>query len=199
MLKTNWHGRRFLFLGMKHSLLVPGLILFLVCCKESGDQTIVGKETSKNQVEETSKTTSNFSFEIVDFNGLKPYLSTDNDSIYVVNFWATWCKPCVKEMPYFQRLAKEYSSKKVKLLLVSLDFPNKYESLLQPFIEENNIDSEVIALNDPNSNAWIPQIDESWSGAIPATIIFNKDERKFYEQSFTYEELENQLKSVINN
>jgi len=135
---------------------------------------------------------------ILDFNGLEPRLSTDSDSTFIVNFWATWCKPCVKELPYFQKLGQEYNSRKVKLLFVSLDFPNKYESLLKPYIKEHNIEEEVIALNDPNSNYWIPKIDDSWTGAIPATIIFNKNQRKFYEQSFTYEELEAELNSILN-
>jgi len=82
--------------------------------------------------------------------------------------------------------------------LVSLDFPDKIESQLIPFVTKRKLKSEVVLLDDPNANEWIPKVDETWTGAIPATIIFSKDKRKFYEQSFTYEELENELQTIIN-
>ena len=184
---------------MKYWIVLIILIICFTNCKETGGGVGSGEEVSENILENKAYTNSSKLYKEVDFDGLKPRLSTQSDSTYVVNFWATWCKPCIKELPYFQELSENYKSEKVKVLLVSLDFPNKYESLLKPYIKEHNIQNEVLALNDPDSNSWIPQVDESWSGAIPATIIFNKNERKFYEQSFTYDELENQLKSVINN
>lgn len=135
--------------------------------------------------------------EVYDFDGLKKYLETTSDKTYVVNFWATWCAPCIKELPYFERLNSNYSNKKVEVLLVSLDFPKKYDSNLKPFIVEHKLKSKVIALNDPDSNLWIPEVSEDWSGAIPATLIYNKDKRQFYEKSFTYDELEKEVKQFI--
>jgi len=134
---------------------------------------------------------------IVDYNGLKPYLNKQNDTTYVVNFWATWCRPCVLELPYFEQVNQYYKDKKVKVILVSLDFPKKYETQLLPFIKKNEIQSQVILLDDPNSNEWINKIDSTWSGAIPATLIYNKTSRNFYEQSFTYEELDSVLNSKL--
>jgi thiol-disulfide isomerase/thioredoxin len=135
--------------------------------------------------------------EVDDFNGLQKYLNTTSDKTYVVNFWATWCSPCIKELPFFEELNKNYSSKNVEVILVSLDFPNKYETSLKPFIKEKNLQSKVVALNDTDSNTWIPKVSEDWSGAIPATLIFNKEKRLFYEQSFTYTELENEIKQFL--
>src|SRR5690606_240818 len=127
----------------------------------------------------------------------KNYLQNKNDSIYVINFWATWCKPCIKELPAFEKLASDYSAEKVKVLLVSLDFSDKLKTQVIPFIKKNNIQSEVVLLDDPDANNWIPKVSVEWSGAIPATIIYNKDNRKFYEQSFTFEELETELKTFL--
>ena len=70
---------------------------------------------------------------IVDYNGLDPLLHKDNDTTYVVNFWATWCKPCVAELPYFEQLTETYKGQKVKVLLVSLDFSKQIESKLLTF------------------------------------------------------------------
>jgi len=57
------------------------------------------------------------------FEDMEPLLRLQNDTTYVVNFWATWCKPCIKEIPYFKELDSTYKDQKFKLLLVSLDFP----------------------------------------------------------------------------
>jgi thiol-disulfide isomerase/thioredoxin len=130
---------------------------------------------------------------IVDYKGFEPFLSNQNDSVYVVNFWATWCAPCVKEIPYFEKLNETYKDQKVKVLLVSLDFRKNLESALIPFINRRGIKSEVILLSDPDSNSWINKVDKNWTGAIPATLIYTKTERSFYEKELTYNELDSLL------
>jgi thiol-disulfide isomerase/thioredoxin len=125
------------------------------------------------------------------------WLQKKSDSTYVVNFWATWCKPCIKEMPYFEKIASEYAEKKVKVVFVSLDFPDRLGTQVVPFIEKNRIQSEVVLLDDDNANDWIPKVSTEWQGAIPATLIYNQDQRVFFERSFTYEELENEVKSLL--
>ncbi|TPV35442.1 TlpA family protein disulfide reductase [Paucihalobacter ruber] len=135
---------------------------------------------------------------IVDFEGLKPYLNKTDDKTYIINFWATWCAPCVKELPYFEEITKQYQGKEVEVILVSLDFPRQFESKLKPFIADKNLQSEVIALNDMDMNSWIPQVDESWSGAIPATLIYRQGKRQFFEKSFSKQELQTLLKQFIN-
>ncbi|MBA6154011.1 TlpA family protein disulfide reductase [Gelidibacter maritimus] len=169
------------------------LVLILTAsCKDSNSQNkpIVDKEPTEDY--------SDVPLEVYDFEGLKPLLKTSTDKVYVVNFWATWCAPCIKELPYFEALGAAYSDRNVELLLVSLDFPKKYESHLKPFIKKNNLKSKVVALDDNDSNTWIPAIDPDWTGAIPATLIFNKNKRQFYEQTFTYEELETEVKQFLN-
>ena len=131
------------------------------------------------------------------YNELKPFLEKKDDKIYIINFWATWCAPCVKELPYFEKINKEYADRNVEVLLVSLDFPKQVEKKLIPFINRKKIASEVVLLDDINEDFWIKAIDENWSGAIPATIIYNNNKRKFYEQSFDYETLEIELKTFL--
>jgi len=100
-------------------------------------------------------------------------------------------------MPYFEKLNQKYAAKNVEVLLISLDFPKQIESRLKPFIKNKNIKSKVVLLDDINEDIWIKAIDENWSGAIPATLIYNKDRRKFYMQTFTYKSLETALKSFL--
>lgn len=128
-----------------------------------------------------------------EWDGLEYFLNQKNDTTYVVNFWATWCVPCVQELPNFEQLGEKYKGQKVKVILVSLDMPKMAESRLLPFIEKKKLKSKVILMRDPDQNTWLPKVDKDWSGAIPATVIYNKDKRKFYERSFTLAELETEL------
>ncbi len=118
----------------------------------------------------------------------------DGDSTYVVNFWATWCGPCVKELPYFEELNKKYSKTAFKQILVSLDSPKKIESKVIPFIEKNAIKSEVVLLADGKYNSWIDLVDPRWSGAIPITLILKGEKKLFYEREFhSMKEIEDEL------
>ena len=127
------------------------------------------------------------------------YMDRDDGYTYVINYWATWCGPCVKELPYFEQLLKAYSKEKIKVLLVSLDFPKKVDSKLLPFLNKHNIQSEVVILDDPKSNIWIDKVDPSWEGAIPVTIIYSGEKRVFWDGEFdTYEDLDKLFLSIHN-
>lgn len=135
---------------------------------------------------------------VMNFKSFESLLHQQNDTTYVINFWATWCKPCVEELPVFEMLNKKYASQKIKVLLVSLDLPENIQSSLLPFTKKNHIQSKIILLDDPDFNSWIEKVSPTWSGAIPATIIYNREKRKFYEQSFNYSTLTKELNSFIN-
>lgn len=145
------------------------ILIVLVCYS-------CGLATEKNNLNKVVKS--------LNYEELAPLLSKGGNKTYVVNFWATWCKPCVDELPFFEKINREFKSENVEVLLVSLDFSNQIEEQLIPFIKDNNIRSEIVVLDDPDQNKWIDAIDSSWSGALPATIIYNKVKRNFYERSF---------------
>lgn len=123
-------------------------------------------------------------------------VQSSTDTLYVVNFWATWCKPCIKELPYFENLAKKYSDQKIKVILVSLDFTSKMNTQVVPFIKNKYLYSEVCMLNEELNDASINAIDTRWSGAIPMTLIYYKGQKYFYEKEFVNDELENELKKI---
>jgi len=119
-----------------------------------------------------------------------------DDTTYVVNFWATWCSPCVKEIGYFEELHRKSESAYLKVILVSLDFPRQIESRVIPFLKEKGITAEVFLMTDLDYNSWIDRIDPSWSGAIPATLIYNRETRVFLEQELTRDELFNHVTQI---
>ena len=164
---------------MKHVILIMTLLLLLSCAKK------------KNKNVDTL-ISENAEIEVYNFEQLESFLSSKTDKTLVVNFWATWCKPCIKELPYFEAAQTKYKED-IRVILVSLDFPEKLESQLIPFVNENAIHSQVVLLDDPYENEWIPKVDSTWSGAIPATLIISGSKKVFYEKSFTQEELENEI------
>ena len=172
---------------MRSIVLVLLLLTLDVFGQAEESATIPMKIYSSNGVEVKS----------YDFKNLQGYLHKNDETTYVINFWATWCLPCVKELPYFEALNKNYKDKGVKVILVSLDMPKKVESNLIPFMIKRKLQSQVIHLDDPDANSWIEKVSKNWSGSIPATVIYNKSVSKFYEQSFTYEQLESELKTIL--
>lgn len=122
------------------------------------------------------------------FDELNEYIQNNSEKPLVVNFWATWCAPCVKEMPYFQKLHQENPN--IKVVTVSLDFDKQVESKLKPFLKKKNYSFVTTYMADKKFNNWISKVDENWSGSIPATWIINGNKGVFVEQEFaSFEEL----------
>ncbi|MBK3518092.1 TlpA family protein disulfide reductase [Carboxylicivirga marina] len=123
-------------------------------------------------------------------------VNENTDTLYVVNFWATWCPPCVEELPIFAAPELNDSDRNVKVLLVSLDFKSQKEKQLLPFLEKKKIQQEVILLDERNPNDWIEQIEESWSGAIPATVVYHQNKKVFHEGEMTLPQLHELIRSI---
>jgi thiol-disulfide isomerase/thioredoxin len=131
----------------------------------------------------------------VKWSALEKLLNSNTDTTYIVNFWATWCGPCVEELPYFEQLNRNFASQKVKIVLVNMDFVQDKEKRVVPFVERMKLKNTVWLLNEPDANSWIDRVDPSWSGALPATLILNAAQKKraFYEKSLNYETLAHAL------
>ena len=118
------------------------------------------------------------------FAELEKELVQENDTLYVINFWATWCAPCIKELPCFEQFHTESKGKKIKVILVSLDFKKQIETHLIPFLNKKKYTAEVVLLNDKKYNDWLDKVDSDWSGAIPATWLIQGKKRHFSEREF---------------
>jgi thiol-disulfide isomerase/thioredoxin len=128
--------------------------------------------------------------------GLETILRNPDNKLFVINFWATWCAPCVSEIPEFEKAAKHYDKEKVRFILVSLDFPSQIEKQLIPFLKRNRITLDVAVMTDLDYNAWIDKVDPLWQGEIPATLFFNNSKKTRYFHSG--EVSESELKKFIN-
>lgn len=152
-------------------------------------------DSSQNSIEKSDDIL-NKEIPVLDFNSLAPLLETNSDKTYVINFWAMWCAPCVKELPIFQALKDK--NNEIEVLLVSLDFVEDIETKLKPFLKKKGISLNVVLLDDPNSNEWIDKVNPNWSGSLPFTIIFDNQNRSYHEREFKdLEDLENEIKQTI--
>jgi thiol-disulfide isomerase/thioredoxin len=136
---------------------------------------------------------------VVKLADLEKVMHRKTDTTYVINFWASWCAPCLKELPYFEQVNTRFARNKVKVIFVNLDVVSKLEEKVKPLVKKNNINSPVLLLDEPDQNSWINRIDPDWSGALPFTILLNNNrkKRKAFEQALTKEELESALLAFL--
>jgi thiol-disulfide isomerase/thioredoxin len=127
---------------------------------------------------------------------LEKLLNNQENKLFIVNLWATWCAPCVKELPAFEKVAGEYDKSKIRFIMISLDFPSQVENQLKPFLKKNNISLDVSVMMDTDYNSWIDKVDPQWQGNIPSTLFVNniKKSRYFHSGEIT----ENELRTIIN-
>jgi thiol-disulfide isomerase/thioredoxin len=137
---------------------------------------------------------------VVNYDELKEVIEKQDDKLYVVNFWATWCRPCVEELPHFMEVNKMYEVREdYQMILVSLDKADLKDTEVTRVIKKLNIDTDVYILSDnQRMNMWIPAIDSTWSGAIPATVMYkNGAQVHFTEGQLSKEELDNTIKKHL--
>lgn len=128
------------------------------------------------------------------FNDLQSTLLNDKEHIVVLNFWATWCKPCVAELPDIEKIHTDFKNQGVRVVLANLDFHSQTPTTVPEFIKNRNLQSEVVHITDQDPNDFINKVDISWSGAIPATVIYYKGEKIWFLEGETNYET---LKSII--
>ena len=134
---------------------------------------------------------------VVSLRQLQNNVIKQNDTLYVVNFWATWCKPCVHEMPYFEMANQKFKNQKVKVVFVSTNYARE-AALVKSFINEKQVKPDVLLLDAGNPNIWIDAIDSTWSGAIPATMMYRHGKKTlFYEGEFTQTQLDSVIQKQI--
>ena len=181
---------------MKYQVILLAVLLSVSACRNENNQPESSNaELSAEPVATEASVSAIPSMDFAAFE--KAYRNGEEQTTYVINFWATWCKPCIKELPAFEELNARYQDKGVKVVLVSLDFPDILQSQVVPFVQKQGLNAEVVLLDDPDANSWIPKVSQQWSGAIPATLMIKGESERFYERSFTYEELEEELQSIL--
>lgn len=120
---------------------------------------------------------------------------SEGDEIKVINFWATWCKPCIKELPYFVKAQSQFPD--VEFIYMSIDF-SENATKAEKFAQKKKLNpSGLYLIDDVDYNSWIDKVSPEWSGAIPATLIMKNGVKYFYEKEFHEGELEELIKQKL--
>jgi thiol-disulfide isomerase/thioredoxin len=129
---------------------------------------------------------------VVEFKDVQRLIKQRSDTTYILNFWASWCAPCLAEMPAFRKFMASQEGAPIRMVLISLDFEKHYDKQFRKAIQDNQLDfCQVVLLRSPGGYDWIDKVSPDWSGAIPGTLIYNpkKKFRKFYGEELNFEEL----------
>ncbi len=117
-----------------------------------------------------------------------------------VNFWATWCAPCVEEFPDIVRIADELRSSNIDVVAVSADDFDDETSKVIPFITKEKVPFKVYMAKLEGEDAFIDGVDKSWGGGIPASFVFDAQGRRrtFLLGKQSYESLKAAIQQVLN-
>jgi thiol-disulfide isomerase/thioredoxin len=174
-------------------LFIPILILLLYfsgCIKE--------ENATKQRVELDVSYKDKIS--VIDEVWLKNKIENRNGKILFVNFWASWCVPCVEEFPELVKIYNEHKNSKVDFLSVSVDLPSDIETKVKPFLTEQSADFSVVVVEEKKSDEVINLINPEWNGAVPVTVIYDKNgkRKEFISEAKDYEFFNNSIKRIIN-
>ena len=104
---------------------------------------------------------------------LSKIISDRDGKILFINVWATWCKPCVEEFPDLVRLYNNYE-KNIDFVSLSVDQLSDKESLVIPFLKEQNANFPAYLVDEQKTEEFINQLNKEWSGAVPASFVYNE-------------------------
>ena len=121
-------------------------------------------------------------------------------NVVLVNFWATWCKPCIAEFPELVKIYNEYSDKGVEIIFISVDAPEDVNTKVVPFLNDKDVDFVTYYNNFTKPEDLINFFDIKWEGAIPTTYIYNKDWKQAdcFVGIRTYDQFEKTIAKLIN-
>jgi thiol-disulfide isomerase/thioredoxin len=112
----------------------------------------------------------------IDVQGLDAVRQESKGRVLVMNFWATWCKPCVEEFPDLVKLHRTFRDKGLNVVFVSIDDDDSStKQKVVTFLRKMNVASTSYIKKDDDDEAFINEVNSKWNGAVPATFFYNRN------------------------
>lgn len=160
-----------------------GLVLIILIF--GGEYILENKQQVGTEVSETDM--QKMEVELIDSTQLLELVADSDSEVVLVNMWATWCKPCVEEMPYLLKLRETYSPEDFELILVSTDLDIDMDRV-KTFLASMEVDFKTY-LKDEKDDPFVTAMSSEWSGALPATFIYKSGELKdFWMGDVSYDD-----------
>ena len=134
--------------------------------------------------------------QLTPLNEFRSLLEAPATRIQVFNFWATWCAPCVKELPMIDAFAS--ANPDIEVILVNVEGTADPFNKVADFARRKKLQTRIILLNTQDSGNWTTRIEKSWKNALPVTIIRNGGNKKriFRDRALSPGELEELVAGV---
>jgi thiol-disulfide isomerase/thioredoxin len=104
---------------------------------------------------------------------LRAALDARKERVVLVNFWATWCRPCLKEMPGLLSLEKKYAGRGFEFLAVSLDDPADRETVVRPFLAKSFPQLRTLIRRSPDMDSMVSVLDPAWNEVLPTSYVLD--------------------------
>jgi hypothetical protein len=186
---------------MRKFLIYSVLSISFLACKKN-DEKVAETEAKEDSIQvEPTKTEADVA-QLKEFSPEKistTLKSNHSDTLYVTNFFATWCGPCMHEIPFFKKKMGELANQPVKFTFVSLDNKSDWASEVSDFADEYNIRENVVLLDGTLLNQeFFKQNFQSWDGgAIPFTLIRKGDKSDETIGSMSNEMLNQKIEKLL--
>ncbi|MBB6369841.1 TlpA family protein disulfide reductase [Chryseobacterium shigense] len=186
---------------MKKIILSTLILTALYSCKKDGQKTEnTAIEDSVTVSENTASSASGaYVSKELSPEDLGKFLAQKNDTLYVTNFFATWCGPCIREIPHFKNKMQELHGKPVKFTFINLDDKSEWNSSVKTFAQENNLAGNIILLDGQKLDAtFFSNNFKQWDGgSIPFTYLRKGDKTDEYLGMMTEEVLNSKVDALL--
>ena len=185
---------------MKKIILSTLLLTALYSCKKEGQKTEnIAASDSLSVTQPTGAEESTYIPKELSPENVSQYLAKNNDTLYVTNFFATWCGPCMREIPSFKSKMEELKGKPVKFTFINLDDKADWAGAVKNFATENKLGKNVILLDGQklDQNFFSSNFKQWDGGSIPFTFMRKGDKTDEYLGMMTEDVLNSKIDSFL--
>ena len=134
------------------------------------------------------------SLDTIDERGVKELAKNDTQNLRLINVWATWCGPCVEELPELITINRMYRKRRFEMITISLDGVGNKDQALR-FLKEKHVSATNYIFDSDDRDKLAEALDRKWPGPVPYTLLIAPGGKVIYRKHDTFDPME--LKKAI--